>query len=344
MPKLYASVTGCSEVESISINEGHNSPCAIATILAESHTLDIGDEITIDLGFDDNHSLVFTGYVKTIDRSVPKDTYQIVAYDLMVRATDYFIASSTPETPFKRNNIDLEDLVHDILDLAGLSLDVGNPVYVTPTQFTIGINTDVEVNLISCYDICKQLSDIVTWSLWADHHSNLFFKNRKPYVMDGGSGQPGDVADTPINSGDELLLSEILDYTYKVTEKNLRNKVIVYGNTGTNAEASSPNSYDPRSDTSYAILPADFYKIIVAGLTYIDDVSEAQDAADYNLDLYNRLTENASISILGNPLFHARDVIAIDASGTDIDGNWYIYSCEHNWSSGGYICNMELTR
>lgn len=341
---LYWDIPGISDIESVTISEGHNSPTAIATITAGATSKDIGDEITIDLGYDTDHSLVFTGYVKTVDRNIPQDIYQIVAHDILIRAADFFIVSSTPESPFKRNNITSENLVHDLLDLAGLTLNVGDDDYVTPTLFTMGINTDIEINLISCYDICKQLADIVTWNLWADHHTNLYYMNRKPYVMTGLSGQPGDIADEAINEAAPLLNSDILDYTYKVSEKNLRNKVIVYGCTGITAEASSGDSYDPRTDSSYPILPGGFYKSIVAGLPYIDTVGEAQDSANYNLYLYNRLTESVSISIEGNPDFHARSVIKIDDTVSDISGYWYIYSIEHNLSSGGYLMNMELSR
>lgn len=336
--RLYCSIPGISNIISVSLNESHSNASTIAIINAETVTADIGDLITIDMGYTTDHAEMFTGYIKNIDRTVPDNTYQITAYDMLVRASDFFIVSSTPDNPFKRRNILLEDLVDDLLALAGLTL-----FDFEPTFFTIGVSTDVEVNIIACYDICKQLADIVTWSFWADHTGNIYFKNRKPFLMRGDSMQPGDVADVAMNLATPLTNATILDYTYRIDEKDLRNKVTVYGNKGITAEALSSTSYDPRTHSQETILPADFYKTILAAIPYIDTVSEAQDSADYNLYLYNKLTESASMQIEGRTDFHARTAITVSGV-TDVSGDWYVYSCEHSLSNSGFTTNLELKR
>lgn len=338
--KLYCSIPGISDIESVNINESHASPTTIATIQARDLTIDIGDEIAIDMGYTTDHEVVFTGYVKAIDKSVPNNTYQITAYDKLIRAQDFFIVSSTPESPLRWRNVAVETLVSDLLALAGLSLSGHDD-----TLFNLGITSDVEINLISSYDICKQLGDIVTWNLWADADGLIYFMNRKPYVMTGTSGQPGDdAADVAENNGNPILTTQILDYTYKVNERNLRNKVIVYGKTGITAQASNSESFDPRIPGMTQVLPVGFYKSIVAGLPYVDTTAEAQDCADYNLELYNRLTEAMSITIEGDSNLHSHLVLDFDIPGTPETGLWYVYSCEHSWSSSGYTLNMELTR
>ena len=340
---LYCSIPGITKIESVVITENHSSPSTIAMINAETLSVDIGDQITIDMGYVGDHSQVFQGYVKNIDRKTPKSMYEITAYDELIRASDYFIVSSNPNTPFKRRGFYLEQLVTDLLDLAGLTLTDFDATF-----FILGVNTDVEVNMISVYDICKQLADIVTWTIWADHNGNIYFRNRKPFLMTGASGQPGDdTPDVAVNVANPIPLEQIMDYVYRVDEKDLRNKVVVYGRNGIYAEASSATSYDPRTDTQEQIVPTTpeiFYKIILAAIPYIDTVAECQDCADYNLYLYNKLTESANITIEGNHSLHARYVIKIADSITNVGGTWYAYSCEHNLSRGGYTTTFDLRR
>lgn len=337
---LYCNIPGVTKIDSVTITENHSSSSTIATIIAESISVDIGDQITIDMGYVGNHAQIFTGYVKNIDRKTPKSMYELTLYDEMIRASDYFIVSSNPNTPFKRRGYSLEALVTDILALAGLTLTDYDPTF-----FILGVNTDVEVNLISVYDICKQFADIVTWTIWADHTGNIFFRNRKPFLMTGASGQPGDDApDVAVNASSPIPLEQILDYVYRVDEKDLRNKVVVYGRNGIYAEDSSATSFDPRTSTQEQIVPVDFYKIILAALPYVDTISECQDSASYNLYLYNKLTEQANLTMEGNPTFHARNVYAVAPSVPDIDGNWYAYSVEHALSKSGYTTTMELRR
>jgi hypothetical protein len=70
----------------------------------------------------------------------------------------------------------------------------------------------------------------------------------------------------------------------------------------------------------------------------------AQAACDYNLDKLNRLTEEISVEVVGDPSLHARQVVDVTDTHTETSGNWYIYSCEHRWGSGGYVTGMELRK
>jgi len=339
MRQLYSAIPGVTSPLSIRVSESHGAATATMTFDCESTTLDIGDTVSADLGYVDEHEVVFNGYVKQIERKAPDDIITVTAQDELVKLADYFIVSSTPDTAFKRRNIIMETLISDLIGLIGLSL-----YEYTPTSFTIGVSTDIEINIISLYDIVKQLSDIITWSIWADHNGRIYFKNRKPFVMKGTSGQPGDVADVAVNVGNPITDLTVLNIAYSVDELDLRNRVVVYGRQGTDAEESSSLSYDPRSDSDEQILPVGFYKTILAALPYIDETSEAQKAAEYNLNLYNRLTDKISMTMTGSPSLHARSVLEISSTFMSLSGDWYIFSLDHNWTKSGFTTTLELRR
>lgn len=326
MPRLYANITGITSPLSVSTSAAHNTTVSMATIQCISHTLDIGSAITVDLGYTDNHAQVFTGYVKSIERQVKDNIYVITAYDKMIRAVDYFMVSSDPNTPFTRRNIAAENLVRDLMAEAGLT-DYDSD----PTFFTLGHENDVEVNLVSVHDFCKMIGDALTWNIWADSSGTINFKNRKPYVMSTDPGQPGWVVDTPV-AGITIQDSEITDLTYKISEKDLRNRVVVYGLNGIHAEASEASPY----------LPEGFYKSVVASFSFIDGQDEAEKTAAYNLDLLNRLTTGITFTTLGNTNYNARNVYTINVSSFGLTGNWYCYSSEHSWSRQGYQTTLEF--
>jgi|SRR3990172_7433178 len=335
MSKLYASISGASNILSASVTESHASSTSIASFDCLSHTLDIGNHIDIYLGYETNYDKVFSGYVKQIDRKIPNNVYTITAYDDLIRALDFFIASSTPDNPFTRENIAAEDLVYDVLSLAGLnSFDLGT------SYFTLAIGFPAEVNLVSSYDYAKSIADYVAWNIWADRNGVVHFKNRKPYPMDGTSGQPGDVNDSPIAT--ITTSTDVLSFGHVTSEKNLRNKIVVYGIEGINADASSATSYDPLLDQFRQILPSGFYKTVVFATQLITQNNYAQDSADYNLALLNRLTQEVNLAVIGNPDLSARNTITLTDDMYSLSGEWYIYQLEHTWSKNGFITTMSL--
>lgn len=329
MTTLYASVTGTTNPLNISVSTNHNSAVSTAVVEATSTNLGIGDSIIIYLGYTGNYAKVFTGYVKQIERSVPNNTYIITAQDVLVRAVDFFIVSENPDEPFKRSNISAEDLITDVLELAGIT-----SVNASPTNFVFATATELEVNLVSAYDYCKYIADFLTYHLYADENGTVRFLNRKPYVMLAGSpesSQPGFVADT---SSGTITDSNILTFTYKESEQDLRNRVVVYGSPGVYAEASSSSPY----------LPAGYYKSVAFATPLIDQEIYAQRAADYNLLILNRLTRHISTTVIGNPAYLARKVFTVNESILGINADYYILIAEHNWSKAGYTTSLEMRR
>ncbi|MHA2046870.1 MAG: hypothetical protein ACW99G_18930 [Candidatus Thorarchaeota archaeon] len=344
MPKtLAASVTGITNPTNIVVSTAHSSSTATATITAPNKTVNIGDNITIDLGYTGDTGRVFKGYIKNIVRSVPEDEYTIIAKDDLVRATDFFIVPTNPDSSYKWHNIKAETLIQNVLELAGLtSFDFSN----TSFTFATKAGNDVEVKLASSYDFCKTIADLLAWQFWADETGTILLRNRKPYPMDGPpeSSQPGYIADTPI-SGVTLTDTTSMNSILTTSDRNLRNRVVVHGTTGIYAEAKSATSYNPITDAQENILPTtptQFYKAMALISPIIDNQGMANDSVSYNLALYNRLDVSAQMQVEGNHKLLARKVVAVNEAKLGLTGNWYIYQAEHQWSREGYFTNLEL--
>jgi len=312
---LYKDVTGTSNPLTIQLSQAHSNATAVAIITAEGTSLGIGDEIEIDMGYVDDHQKTFSGYVKIIERTVPEDTYTITAYDEMTRAVDYFIASTNPDAPFTRSKINAEDFIEDLLALAGITSYTGGA-----SNFIYGWTVPAEINLVGCYEVCKQLSDMLAWHLYADENRMVHFLDRKPYVM------PGDVS---IGVYDDDVITSI---TKIVSDDELRNRIVVYGGNGITAEAKTASPY----------LPAGFYKTSVLSAFFVDRQDMADKAASDNLAKWNRLRNSLNITIEGDPSLAVRDVITVQQTDLGIDSDWYVYSATHSLGSSGYTISMEL--
>lgn len=344
MNKLYADVTGISNIESITVSTAHSASTATAQIVTANKTVNIGDSVSIDIGYETDHAKVMQGYVKNITQTVPTGLYTIVIKDDLIRATDHFIVPTNPDSSFKRSNIKAETLVQQVLALASLT----NYTF-DATSFTFATRSgnEVEVKLTTSYDFCKMIADLLTWHIWADSSGQVHFENRKPFVMLGAGVQPGDDTDERVdgyafNDADPLTDVTILNARYMESDRDLRNRVVVHGGPGIYAEAKSATSWNPITEAMEAIMPADYYKSMALVSHFIDNQSMANKAVDYNLDLYNKLTVGAQISAAGNAGYLARKIMEINQPDLSLTGNWYIFQAEHNWSRNGYIMELEL--
>jgi hypothetical protein len=83
----------------------------------------------------------------------------------------------------------------------------------------------------------------------------------------------------------------------------------------------------------------------VAAPGVIDTQSMANQAAEYNLDLLNKLTYRLSLSVVGRTGIFARDVCTVDIPEVGISSEqFFIYAMEHNWSRSGYVTNLDLRK
>ena len=329
---LYASIPGMSTITGVTVATQHQQSVATATIQCQSTSKDIGDEINIDLGYEADHGHIFKGFVKQIERITPNNTYQITAHDVLSRAVDYFFVPDNPEAPFRRANITAHDLIEDVLREAGLtSFNFDN------TNFTFAITADVyaEVKLVSAYDYANGISDLIAWHLWADNVGTIQLHNRKPYWMDGGSesSQPGYVADSALKTiSDGIGGSGVVQARYIEHERDLRNRVVVHGKPGISAIATSSSPY----------LPGGYYKSAALYWPIVDNQGYAQDAADYNLSLLNRLSVGLNLTIVGDHELLAHDAVHATIDKLGIDDDYYIFYAEHNWSAKGYTTTLDL--
>jgi hypothetical protein len=222
---------------------------------------------------------------------------------------------------------------------------LGIDVLPAASNFVFGNKYDVEVNLISAYDYCKMIADLLTWSIWCDADGLIHFANRKPFPMTTSEPQPGWVNDVAINPDDPIIDIMSIERSKLRSEKDLRNRVVVWGSPGITYITQDADSYDPSTGTSVPILPEDYNKSVVCSYGFIDSLALATDIGDYNLYLLNRVREQLTLTTLGNPDWLARKVVNIQSNRLGIaESLWYIFSSELSWSRSGFINNMEVRR
>ena len=327
---LYYSITGvqAGDLIALTVTHSHASTTAIASFEVKTLRHSIGDHIDISLGYTTNNSQVFSGYVKSIERSVPDNTWIVNANDDLIKAIDFFIVSSNPADPLTYQNISAEDLVESILGLAGL-----NSVDADATSFTFGVSNAFEVNQVSSFDFCRSISELLAWTLWCDENGTIHFKNRKPFVMSDSEPQPGWSNDSD-STGYTWSDITTLTVSHGTNEADLRNRVVVYGGTGIYAEA-----YDSGS-------PYYHYKTaVLADVGLVDSQGVADDIAAYNLHLLNRISESISASVIGDPSLLPHRVVTVNSTALSISSTlYYIVSATHTLNSSGYVTNLELRK
>ena len=348
MKDIYVTCTGCSNITALNITAGYNQSSSVATITCDTSTLDLNDIVTVDAGYTDSHQQVFYGRVKDITRNREEGNITIVAKDILIDASDYFLVSDNPDEPFKRQNILAEDLIGDLLEQAGLTNYAPN----VPLSFTYGVSVPAEFNLISIMDACNQIANILAWHVYADV-TTIRFEDIRPYFRtdadkftDYGLHLGDDVISHTLRtyvglvsdpSGTKNIIKSI-DRTY--SDEGLRNRVVVYGRDTIKAKAQTSSPY----------LPVDFYKSAVIASPLIDSTEMAQAAANYNLSLYNRLTESCTLVLLGDASIKPRQFCDIYDEFTGCTGStpndraWFIQSVSHNISAGGFETRLTCTR
>lgn len=307
---LYASVTGCSNIISVEVQESFSAITATATVECDTTTLNLGDEITIDIGYASDHGVVHKGFVKKITRTRPENTFTIESADVLIRSVDYFIAADDPEHPFQRNNITSLNLVRDLLALAGITNVT--TVEPGPAILTWGTNEDgARFNLQTVADAVRFIADMSGNHLFYDRDADLVqFQARRPYVFDG------DVA--TLTFTDTGASRNIIDCRYESGTDKTRNVCKIYGRGDITARK--------RADNPYLVVD----QAVVIAHELISSSSVAQQIADYNLELLNRLTETYTITLEGDHNIAARLIADLTesfsgASGRDV----FLYAVSH---------------
>lgn len=339
--QVYASIPGVTGIEQINVSQSYGQTSAVAQITCTSTSLDLNDPISIDLGYDDDHGTIFTGRIKAVERSRAEGTIKLTCRDILVDAADYFLVADNPEQPWSRSNISAEDAVGDLLAEAGITNYSPN----VPLSFTYAIHAPLEFNLISIMDAIGEICRTLVWHVYADNEI-VYFTDVKPYYRSGNDkdteyGQMGNTDDVISHyiSNDNIIdpparkkIIKNLEYTF--SDDDLRNRVVVYGREGVAADASIPSPY----------LPPDFYKTAVIASSLIDSSEMAAQTANFNLALYNRLTETVNLECLGDRTIKARQFVNLVDATTGVSGNWFVETASHTIGKDGYVVRLALRK
>lgn len=316
------------DIISLEVTEGYKQ--ATARFNFETYSLgglDLNDDITIDIGYSGDHGQVFEGSVDTITTTRRPGVYEVTGRDILKRAIEHMLVTTDLDNPFSRRNISAENLVRDLLAEAGLTNYVGQA-----SSFTYGVSGPAEFNLISSWDAIERISMIIAWKCYAIGDT-VYFDDTQP-VPEGSAVNTFSVGDS----------GNITGVSYDYSTDNLRNKVVAFGKDGIYAEASRATSYDPRTGTFRQVLPADFYKTAIVSSPLIDSQTMADQSVQYNLELYNRITESVRLDVLGDHSLRARQTVTASENFTSVTGDWFIYSISHRVDNNGYTCTLHLTR
>lgn len=305
-------------VESLEVTSAYKQPCARFTMQVEGvGSFGLNDNITITVGLDNDTSEIFDGYIDSITTTRRPGIYEIIGRDILKRAIEHWIVTTDLENPWSRSNISAESLVGALLNEAGITAYSGDV-----SNFTFGVSNPAEFQLVSVWDSIERICNIIAWRCYAEA-GTAYFKNLQPIPVGAATAYLRPGADGSITSAG-----------YEKSTDNLRNKVVVFGRDGIYAEASAVSPY----------LPADFYKTAIVSSELIDSQQMADDAADYNLALYNRLTEVARLDVIGDADILARKTVSAQEWFTGISGKWFTYSCTHRVDENGFTTQLHLTR
>ena len=319
MEILYHNITGGIRPIEVNIFESYGQPVSRCEIVTDDPKgIGLGDQLSIDIGFDSSHGVVFRGYVQNIISERLPGQYVIEASDILIRAAEHMIVSTDLDNPFSRRNISMEDLVGDLLAEAGITNYVGDT-----SGFTLATGDEpATFQLVFALDAVQQVANIIAWHVYADHTGTVYFKDIKPYP----SGSP--VASYTVGSSGNILVAR-----YSKSTDKLRNKVVVFGKPPIYAERSASSPY----------LPSGFYKTAIISTPLIDTQSMANTSAEYNLTAWNRLTENMSVDALGDWRRHARQTVSVVEPFTGVNSNWFIHDITHTFGTS-YVIRMNLVR
>ncbi len=315
---LYATVSGTSEIISIQMEAGYSMISANATVMCASSTLSVGDAISIDMGYTDAHAVVFSGFVKKVNRMTPDGTITITANDVLVRAVDDFLASDDPEQPLTYHNIDDRDLVNALLGHSGLSLSSGA---VSPT-FTFGTNPDgAKFNLQSVAEAIQFISSVTGRLCWADG-ANIHYEDRKPYMVGG---------DTVVGTWTTGEGNQIISVSKETDNSKIRDRITVYGKVPLHATAEDPSPYTVVRQT--------------ASIAHemLDTQALCDGTAAVNLALLKGLPITWTLDLHGDATILPRTIYHITESFTESDNDVFVYRVSHNWSESGFMTNVTAT-
>jgi hypothetical protein len=316
---LYATVTNTTGIININLDASYSQISSVATIECDATTLSLGDTVTIDMGYADDHGVCFRGYVKKIDYQKPEQTLRITAYDTLVRAVDFFLASDNPSEPLTYHDIGTQALIRDLLSQCGIT-----NVVTESAGFTWGTNEEgAKFNLQSVADAVSFICSIVGFTIYDDGTGEIHFEKRYPYV--NGS-------DTPSFTITDGASGNIITCQYSRGTDKTRNKIVVYGKGDLHGSGRADNSY----------LVVDQTAVIAHEL--LDSSEIISGTISVNLQILNRLTESYEVEIEGDWSIIPRMIASLTETFSETSArSVFVYRVSQNLSSSGFITSLTLT-
>lgn len=315
---LYCTVTGTAgNVISVTIDQSYSQISTIATVECDGTTLNLGDVISIDMGYDSNHAVLFSGYVKKIEYERPAFVTRITANDTLVRAVDYFLASDNPDDPLKFDHISSLNLIKGLLAACGITNVVGSE-----PGFTWGTSSEgAKFNLQTVADAVQFVCSVVGYTLYDDGTGQIHFVQRWPYATGG------DVSTKSFSTGNS---GQIVTCQYIKSTDKTRNRIVVYGKTPLQAEARADNPYLVVDQTAVVAHPL------------LDTQELCDNTASVNLNLLNHLTQSFEVEVEGDPTIVPRMIGDITESYSGaVARKIFLYRVSHSLTmGGGYVTSF----
>lgn len=298
------------KVTEVDFTDAFKTPVTKCTFTTNADVSDwLGKSASISIGLN-SATHIFSGTINEIGYTRLPGISSVIVSNILDRAQKHFIVTSSLEEPWTRNNISAENLVRDLLAEAGITNYSG-----WTSSFTFGVSSPVEFNLLSSLDAITQINNILATNIYVIGDT-VHWDQTQPV--------PG----TPIKTYSSFIS---VNYTYGT--RDLRNKVIVFGKPPIYAEASAESPH----------LPPGFYQTAIVSSELIDEQSMADQSVVYNLNLYNKLTEELRLDIEGDPTINVRDTVTVANTGVGADGDWFVYSVKHSFSDT-YTSTLFLRR
>lgn len=183
---------------------------------------------------------------------------------------------------------------------------------------------DVPLQIISVADVINELKLLNGWDVYVTGDGVIHYANIKPFP---GGVLPSLGTVSP-NHEYAVTLSRSDDWT--------RNRIVVIAS----------GSYVSVASGSSPYLPDGYYKTGVFSTPNFGNSQEDADlVAALALDLTNRLTLIANVTVEGNPRYWIGYGLAISEAYSGLSGDWSIYAVTHRLDRiSGYLCDLTLVQ
>jgi len=223
-------------------------------------------------------------FIGSVEKIAPDGTYLIAAQDNSKRLQDYFIKDTYLIDYFSTARFWIEKF----LDEVGLS-------YTFTTTESGGIlSNNTQLGIASAYDTIIQLLQISGWYIYFDANGTAIIGAKE--------------VDTKI--AETIQTEEIINLTINQHDRDLRNRVVVWGNANPNTGAQIFADVSVITPWNYSI--KDKRTVVIANHN-IDSYSAAYSIANLALNEFSKITHIKTVEIVGAIDVSIGDYVMIDS-------------------------------